>query len=514
MTGVVTMSADLSAIITAIGNGDDVPDRATATSAAIPQTCLHIDGAWVDAQDGGRLAVIDPATGEDIVDVAEARSNDVGRAVAAARRAFDDGPWSEMTPIDRSRVLWRIAELIDARRDEFARLVTLEHGKPYKQALTADVTGAIAMFEYFAGMATQLNGRQVSLTFSNDFHAYTEMVPHGVCGLIVPWNYPLSAPAWKLAPALAAGNTVVLKPAEATPLTALLLAEVCVEAGLPAGVLNVVPGYGPTAGAALAGHPGVDKVSFTGSTSTGRAVAAAALENFQRLTLELGGKSPNIILDDADLDEAVIGAALGVFSNMGEQCVAGTRLYVHERVYEDVLERFAGLAAQLPVGDGFAPGTVIGPLVSAEHQARVAGYLDAGVSDGARVVSGGQSIDGQGYYFQPTVFADATSQMSVVREEIFGPVVVVTPFSDLDQVAGMANDSPYGLAAGVWTRSLSAAHLLGRRLRAGIVWVNCYSVFDPGLPFGGFKQSGWGREMGTEVMREYTETRSTAIRLR
>ncbi len=476
-------------------------------------TRLHIDGAWTDALGGGEIPVVDPATGEVFTSVAEAREADIDRAVAAARKAFDSGPWPRMKPNERARILWRLADLIERDGDELARLTTLENGKPFSQAQMIDVRGSVKAFHYFSGWATKLTGTTVPLSTPGEYHAFTEREPLGVCALIVPWNYPLSNAAWKVGPALAAGNTVVLKPAEATPLTALRLADLAAEAGVPAGVLNVVPGYGPTAGAALAGHPLVDKVSFTGSTRTGRSIASASLGNFKRVTLELGGKSPNIIFADADLDAAIAGAAAAIFSNMGEQCVAGSRLYVEDSVFDEVVAGVAAIGSGMRIGDGFDPETQIGPLVSAEHLDRVTNHVRSGVEEGATLHSGGERAGDRGFYLQPTVFTGVQPRMRIVREEVFGPVVVAAPFSELDDLIATANDTPYGLAAGVWTGDISRAHRVSRALRAGVVWVNCYGVFDPALPFGGFKESGWGREMGYDVMQHYTEAKSTVIKL-
>jgi phenylacetaldehyde dehydrogenase len=489
---------------------------ATATEAKAPavrHTRLLIDGEWVDAADGAELETLNPATGEVVARVAEARREDVDRAVRAARRAFDEGPWPRMKPAERARILWRLGELLLEHAEELGGLETLDNGKPFLNARDGDVPAAAGLFQYMSGWATKLEGSTIPISAPGTYHTYTVREPIGVAGLIVPWNFPLAIAAWKVAPALAAGNTVVLKPAEQTPLTALRLGALALEAGLPPGVLNVVPGYGSTAGAALVEHPLVDKVSFTGSTETGRAIVRAATGNLKKVSLELGGKSPDIIFADADLEAAIAGAAEGVFANQGEACVAGSRLFVQEEVFDEVVAGVAEVARSLKVGDGFAPDTQIGPLISAEHLERVTGYVEAGRKDGATVVAGGERCGDRGYFVAPTVFSDVRPDMSIVREEIFGPVVAAIPFKDIDDLLPAANDTRYGLAAGVWTRDISKAHRVAAAIKAGTVWINCYSVFDASMPFGGYKESGWGREMGLEVLYEYTETKTVCVRL-
>jgi phenylacetaldehyde dehydrogenase len=478
---------------------------------------LFIDGQLVDAKSGKTFDTVNPATGETLTIVAEGDAADVDLAVTAARRAFDDGPWGRMTPSDRARIIWRIGDLITERLEEFAELETLDNGKPLSVARAADVPLAAELFRYMAGWATKIEGNTITLSVpyapGAQFHAYTLREPLGVVGQIIPWNFPLLMAAWKLGPALATGNTVVLKPAEQTPLAALYLAEVMAEAGLPDGVVNVIPGFGETAGAALAAHPDVDKIAFTGSTEVGRLIATAATRNLKKVSLELGGKSPNIVFSDADRAAAITGAAGAIFFNQGECCVAGSRLYVQEDSFEEVVAGVADVAKSVKLGDGFDSETQMGPLVSDDQLARVSGYLDSGRNDGASILTGGHRVGDRGYFFQPTVITNTRPEMRIVAEEIFGPVVVAAPFHDIDELAAVANDSPYGLGAGIWTRDISKAHTLAKKIRAGTVWVNCYNVFDAALPFGGYKQSGWGREMGHEALDAYTEVKAVCTQL-
>jgi phenylacetaldehyde dehydrogenase len=491
-------------------------DRNVEAFVAAPQQ-LFINGRWADAASGKTFETLNPATGETLAHVAEGDAEDIDRAVRAARKAFDHGPWSRMTPSERGRIIWRIGDLILEHAQELAQLESLDNGKPYAVALGADVPLAADMFHYMAGWATKIEGNSISISVpympGANFHSYTLREPLGVVGQIIPWNFPLLMAAWKLGPALAAGNCVVLKPAEQTPLTALRLAGLIAEAGMPDGVVNVVPGYGETAGAALSAHGDVDKVAFTGSTEVGKLiVAAAGASNLKKLTLELGGKSPNIVFDDAGPD-AIEGAANAIFFNHGQCCVAGSRLYVQQSRFDEVVDGVATIAKSIKMGPGMEPGTQMGPLVSEEQFQRVSSFLESGKFDGATALAGGGRYGNRGYFIEPTVLTNTRPDMKVVREEIFGPVVVAAPFSDLDEIAAVANDSEYGLGAGIWTRDISKAHALAKKLRAGTVWINCYNVFDAALPFGGYKQSGWGREMGHEALHAYTEVKAVTTLL-
>jgi phenylacetaldehyde dehydrogenase len=477
---------------------------------------LFINGQWVDAASGKTFETPNPATGETLARVAEGDAEDINRAVRAARAAFDDGPWSRMTPSERGRIVWKIGDLILEHVDELAQLESLDNGKPYLVAQAADVPLAADLFHYMAGWATKIEGNTIDISVpympGANFHSYTLREPIGVVGQIIPWNFPLLMAAWKLGPALATGCTVVLKPAEQTPLTALRLAELIAEAGVPAGVVNVVPGFGDTAGAALAANDDVDKVAFTGSTEVGKLIVQAAAGNLKKLTLELGGKSPNIVFDDAE-DSAVEGAANAIFFNHGQCCVAGSRLFVQEGRFDEVVDGVAEIAKSIKLGSGLDPATQMGPLVSDEQFRRVTGFLESGKADGATALTGGGRFGDRGYFVEPTVLTNTRPDMKVVREEIFGPVVVAEKFSSLDEIAAAANDTPYGLGAGIWTRDISKAHALAKKIRAGTIWINCYNVFDASLPFGGYKQSGWGREMGHEVLNNYTEVKAVTTLL-
>ena len=478
---------------------------------------LFINGQWCDAASGKTFETPNPATGETLARVAEGSTEDIDRAVRAARRAFEEGPWGRMTPSERGRIIWRIGDLILEHADELAQLESLDNGKPFAVAQAADVPLAADLFHYMAGWATKIEGNSISISVpympGANFHSYTLREPLGVVGQIIPWNFPLLMAAWKLGPALATGNCVVLKPAEQTPLTALRLAGLIAEAGVPDGVVNVVPGFGETAGAALAAHNDVDKVAFTGSTQVGKLiVAAAGASNLKKLTLELGGKSPNIVFDDAG-PAAIEGAANAIFFNHGQCCVAGSRLYVQRSRFDEVVDGVAAIAKSIKLGPGMEPGTQMGPLVSDEQFRMVTGFLQSGQAEGATALAGGGRYGDRGYFVEPTVLTNTRPEMKVVREEIFGPVLVASPFTDLDEIAAVANDSEYGLGAGIWTRDISKAHALAKKLRAGTVWINCYNVFDAALPFGGYKQSGWGREMGHEALHAYTEVKAVTTQL-
>ena len=491
-------------------------DRDVETFIGSPRQ-LFINGQWCDAASGKTFATPNPATGETLAWVAEGGAEDIDRAVRAARRAFEQGPWGRMTPLERGRIIWRIGDLILAHADELAQLESLDNGKPFAVAQAADVPLAADLFHYMAGWATKIEGNSINISVpympGANFHSYTLREPLGVVGQIIPWNFPLLMAAWKLGPALAAGNCVVLKPAEQTPLTALRLAGLIAEAGVPDGVVNVVPGFGETAGAALAAHNDVDKVAFTGSTEVGKLiVAASGASNLKKLTLELGGKSPNIVFNDAG-PAAIEGAAHAIFFNHGQCCVAGSRLYVQRGRFDEVVDGVAQIAKSIKMGPGMEPETQMGPLVSEEQFRLVTGFLESGQAEGATALAGGGRFGDRGYFVEPTVLTNTRPEMKVVREEIFGPVLVAAPFTDLDEIAAVANDSEYGLGAGIWTRDISKAHALAKKLRAGTVWINCYNVFDAALPFGGYKQSGWGREMGHEALHAYTEVKAVTTQL-
>jgi len=487
---------------------------ATTTAAleaqvAVRATKLLINNQWVESSSGKTFPTINPATGQEICSVAEADAADVDKAVHAARAAFEKGPWRRMAAAERGKLLHRLADLVEKNADELARLESLDNGKPYNVAKHADLPLSIACYRYYAGWADKIHGKTIPI--AGNYFCYTRHEPVGVVGQIIPWNFPLLMQAWKLGPALAAGNTVVLKPAEQTPLTALRVGELIMEAGFPAGVVNILTGLGESSGAALVAHPGVDKVAFTGSTDVGKLINKSASDTMKRVSLELGGKSPMIVLPDVDPQTVAGGASGAIFFNAGQVCTAGSRLYVHSSIFDRVLEGVSAAAAAIRLGPGLEQATEMGPLVSKEQQERVLRYIESGRKQGASVAAGGDAPSHPGYFVNPTVLVDVNPDMSVVREEIFGPVLVAQRFDDLDAVVKAANDTPYGLGASIWTNNLSAAHRLIPRIKAGTVWVNCHNLVDPNMPFGGYKQSGIGREHGRVAVEMYTETKSVCI---
>ncbi len=475
---------------------------------------LWIGGEWQDAEGGETFETRNPATGEVLARVAEAREADVDRAVRAARAAAEDSSWRRINPHRRAELLWKLADLIEANADELATLETRDNGKTYFESRKVDLPSVVENFRYFGGMADKIEGETIPV--SGPFMNYTLREPAGVVGCIVPWNFPLSLASWKVAPALACGNAVVLKPAEETPLTALRLGELAGEAGFPDGVLNVVPGFGETAGSALVRHPDVDVLAFTGSTETGKVIMREAADSLKKVSLELGGKSPNIIFADAAMDDAVRGASNGIFYGKGEVCAAGSRILVERDAYDDFLDAFRERAESLAVGDPLEKGTRLGAIVSEAQLERVLGYIEAGKKEGARLVTGGErvTVDGGGNFVTATVFADVEPEMTIAREEIFGPVAAVMPFDDVDDAVRKANQTIYGLAAGVWTRDVGKAHRLASEVKAGTVWVNTYNQYDSGSPFGGYKQSGFGRDLGWQAaIEKYTRTKSVWVAL-
>ncbi len=482
----------------------------TETLAAIKPGKLILDGKAVDAASGRTFTTMNPATEQPICEVAEAGVEDVDRAVQAARAAFE-GPWAKMKPADRQRVLFKLGDLILQNADDIARLETLDNGKPIFESRQVDIPMVANCFHYFAGWATKIAGE--TLPVNSAFLNYTLREPLGVLGAIIPWNFPMIMVAWKAAPALAAGNTVIIKPAELTPLSAIRIGELALEAGLPPGALNILPGKGSVAGEAMVKHPGIDKISFTGSTEVGKHLMRTAADTIKKLTLELGGKSPNIVFADADLDAAVRGASTGIFYGKGEVCAAGSRLLVERGIHAEFVAKLAERAAKLQPADPLEPKTRLGSLVSEKQMQTVLGYVEAGIQEGAKVVAGGkrQPVNGKGWFVQATVLDGVRNDMRVAREEIFGPVLAVIPFDDVDDAVRIANDTPFGLAAGVWTRDIKKAHSVSRRLQAGTVWVNTYNFYDAGVPFGGYKASGFGRDLGPDSLRDVTQVKSVWI---
>lgn len=477
---------------------------------------LLIGGEWVEPAQGETFTTLNPATGEELARVALAGPKDVDLAVQAARDAYENGPWGKLSGEERGQLLWKVADLIEAHADELAELETLDNGKPLRVSRNGDVPFAVRHFRYYAGLAGKIEGSTIPVSIPNQF-VYTRREPMGVVGLIIPWNFPLLMCSWKLAPALACGNTTLLKPAEETPLSALRLGELIQEAGFPPGVVNILTGPGEPTGAAIVAHNGVDKVAFTGSTEVGREIMKnAALSNLKRVSLELGGKSPNVIFADADMGKAIRGANWAIFSTAGQECVAGARLFIERPVYEQVIEGLAAEAQKIRVGNGFTPKIHIGPLVSDRQLQRVLGYIASGRSGGAQLVTGGERLGGElgsGYFISPTIFTHQDDSLPIVQEEIFGPVVAATAFDDWDELVQRANATHYGLASGVWTQDLSKAHRFAHALRAGTVWINGYGYFDAAAPFGGYKQSGFGREMGKEAIELYTQVKTVWVGL-
>jgi aldehyde dehydrogenase (NAD+) len=485
------------------------PRRAAAPQ--IRQTQLFIDGQWVPAKSGKTFETINPATEEVIAQVAEGDAADVELAVRAARKAFDEGPWPRMDARERGRIMMRLCDLIEAEIDELAALESLDNGKPVSDARTGDIPLAIDALRYYAGWADKIHGQTIPV--SGNYFCYTRREPVGVAGQIIPWNFPILMVAWKWGPALAAGCTIVMKPAEQTPLTALRMAWLAQKAGVPDGVINVVTGFGPTAGAAIVKHPGIDKVAFTGSGETAQVIMRQAADQLKRLTFELGGKSPNIVFADADLDAAAAGAHVGIFLNQGQCCCAGSRLFVEDSIHEEFAARVVEESRRRRVGDPFDPATHQGPQVDKAQFDKIMGYIEAGKAEGATCATGGKRVGDRGFFIEPTVFTNVKDEMKIAREEIFGPVLSVLKFSDIDELIRRANATAFGLAAAVWTRDVAKAHDVARRLRAGTVWVNCYDVFDAAAPFGGFKQSGFGRELGEKGLEPYLEHKTVTVSL-
>jgi aldehyde dehydrogenase (NAD+) len=483
------------------------------TTTSVIRKQLFINGEWRDAAGRKTIEVVNPATEEVIAEVASAEQADVDAAVAAARAAFD-GPWSKLSARERGRIVWKIGEKLMEKADEIARLETLHNGKPIFESRQIEVPAAAECFQYFAGWADKIHGETIPV--KGNFLTYTLREPVGVVAAIVPWNFPLLLTAWKVAPALACGNTVIIKPASQTPLTALALAEVAREAGLPPGVLNVITGPGSTVGQMIVEHPGIDKIAFTGDTSTGKGIMKGSADTLKRITLELGGKSPNIVFADADLDAALRGATTGIFYGKGEVCAAGSRLLVDKSIKSEFIDKVAARAKKMTPGDPMDPKTRLGAISSKKQLENDLRYIETAKQEGATLVAGGGRADigtGRGYFLQPTVFDGVTPEMTIAREEIFGPVLATIEFGDVDEAIARANDSTYGLAAAVWTRDIKKAHYVARKLQAGTVWINTYNVYDTAAPFGGYKQSGFGREMSMHALEHYTQVKSVWVDL-
>jgi aldehyde dehydrogenase (NAD+) len=475
------------------------------------QTKMLIGGRWRDSVSGKTFATVNPATEEEIAQVAEGDAADIDLAVQAARKAFDSGPWRKMDARDRGRLLNKLADLIDQNIDELAELETLDNGKPISEARQGDLPLVVDCLRYYAGWADKIHGQTIPIR--GNYFCYTRREPVGVAGQIIPWNFPMLMVAWKWGPALAAGCTIVMKPAEQTPLSCLRLGELAMEAGFPEGVINIVPGFGETAGDALVKHKGADKIAFTGSSEVGQLIMRNAAGSLKRVTLELGGKSPNIVFADADMDAAVNGAMLGMYLNQGQCCCAGSRLFVEEKVYDKMVDRLVQASKARKLGDPFDPSTEQGPQVDRAQFDKIMTYIESGRAQGARCVTGGERHGDKGYYIQPTIFADVRDEMKIATDEIFGPVLTVLKFKEVEEVIHRANTTDYGLAAAVWTRDIGKAHAIANRVRAGTVWVNCYDVFDAAAPFGGYKISGIGRELGEEALNNYTEHKTVTIAL-
>jgi len=483
------------------------------TTTAVEQKKLLINNEWRDASGGKTMEVVNPATEEVCATVASATRDDVDTAVQAARAALN-GPWGKMSARERGRLVSRLADRLMERADEVSRLETLHNGKPIFESRQIEIPAAAECFEYYAGWADKVMGETIPV--KGNYLTYTLREPLGVVAAIVPWNFPLLLAAWKVAPALACGNVVILKPASQTPLTAIALGEIAVEVGLPPGVLNVITGPGSSVGQAIVEHPGIDKIAFTGDTSTGKGIMRAAADTLKKITLELGGKSPNIVLSDADVDAALRGATTGIFYGKGEVCAAGSRLLVDRSIKDEFMEKLAARAKKMVAGDPLDPKTRYGALASKKQLETVQRYVDVAKKEGASLVAGGGRADigtGKGYFFQPTVFDKVTPEMTIAREEIFGPVLATIEFADLDEAIARANDSQYGLAAAVWTRDVKKAHYVARKLQAGTVWINTYNVYDTAAPFGGYKASGFGREMSSHALEHYTQVKSVWVDL-